>query len=737
MLMNRLIPLSAAILSATMLMPLSAQAAVDDSTSIPTGESAVQVLSTLTVADQTDEPSDRKGMRWADSADGRHASYNTRDLILDRDMSGTTHKDNGRVATGTLDPDPYTGGTIHFTQGQPNKTEGGSASATDGGVQIDHVVAYAEAYNSGLKDRDESVRKAYYNDPDVLLAVQSQANNAKKDADAAGWMPSWSAFGCDYAALQIGIKAKYSLTVDQKEHDALASTLGSCPTQQVVSTSQVKSLASALKSGASTGGDGKPAAPKYSVDDLKSIRFTATPRRGDYRSDELDFGADTAVGIDRSSLPEGWTVREDAVNCPLAPSTDGRRICPITYDVTSYVTAPDGTAVKTYRLHSTPFLDTTMTVAGAAASDGKATLPRAAFDRLSASDLKVTDAPELDGLTTEPSVAANADGSKTAQVLFVRNDVIVWKLAVTVSASGYSVDDLKSIRFTATPRKGDYRSDTLDFDVDRNVSVDKTSLPQGWTVRETPSVPAQTVEGDGLIISPLIRYTTSRVSAPDGTVVKTYRLRSTPFLGVVMTVAGVTASENGITLPRSAFDGLSASDLKATGMPDLDGLTTKPSVTDNADGTKTARILFVQDNVVVWKMAVTVSASEYSADDLKGLRLLVDGKAWDGSDLADPSALTWSGLPDGWTVSDSTADGIRTLAFTAPDGTVVRTVHVGALHDADKPKTDGAAKTAADTEDTPAPLASTGVGAKGALILSATLMLAAGIGLAFVSRRRE
>lgn len=564
--MNGLIPLSAVALSAAMLIPLSAQAAVNDPTSIPTGESAVRVLSTLTVADQTDVSSDRKDHDWANAADGRHAAYSTRDLVLDRDLSGTTHKANGRVATGTLDPEPYTGGIVHFVQGKANKTEGGSASATDGGIQIDHVVAYAEAYNSGLKDRTEERRDAYYTDPDVLLAVQAQANNAKGDADAAGWMPSWDAFRCDYAALQIGIKAKYSLTVDQKEHDALASTLAQCPAQKVVSTSQVKSLAADLKSGGSTGGDNGSTERKYSVDDLKGIRFTATPRRGDYRSDTLDFDVDGGVTVDRSSLSQGWTVREDATNCALTLNLDGHEACLTSYITTSYITAPDGTAVKSYRLHSTPFLDTSMTVAGAAASDGKATIPRAAFDGLSASDLAVTGAPKLDGMTTEPSVTDNADGTKTARILFIRNDVIVWRLEATVSAE----------------------------------------------------------------------------------------------------------------------------------------------------------------------------APKYSADDLKGLTFTVDGKPWDGNDLADPSALEWSGLPDGWTTADSTKDGIRTLAFTAPDGTVVRTVRVGTLHDADKPKAD---KTTDKTVDSASaatasgPLASTGVAIAGAVV-GIVLSAAIGIALAMASRRR-
>lgn len=562
--MNRLIPLSAVALSAAMLMPLSAQAVVNNPTSIPTGESAVRVLSTLTVADQTDVSSDRKDHDWAGTADGRHAAYNTRDLVLDRDLSGTTHKANGRVATGTLDPEPYTGGTVHFVQGKANKTEGGSASAMDGGIQIDHVVAYAEAYNSGLKDRTEEQRDAYYTDPDVLLAVQARSNNAKKDADAAGWMPSWDAFRCDYAALQIGIKAKYSLTVDQKEHDALASTLAQCPAQKVVSTSQVKSLAADLKSGGSTGGGQSKA---YSVDDLKSIRFTATPRKGDYRSDELDFDADTVVSVDGSSLPEGWKVIQTAVGGPFTPSMGGYRTSLAVYDSTADVTAPDGATVKSYRLHSTPFLDTSMTVAGAAAFDGKAVIPQADFDKLSSSDLAVTGAPSIEGVTAEPSVTANADGTKTTQILFVRNDVVIWRLEATVSAE----------------------------------------------------------------------------------------------------------------------------------------------------------------------------APKYSADDLKGLAFTVGGNPWDGNDLADPSALAWSGLPDGWTVADSTKDGIRTLAFTAPDGTVVRTVRVSTLHDADKPKAD---KTTDKTVDSASaatasgPLASTGVDASGALALFAALVLAAGAGLALVSHRR-
>ncbi|WP_085408700.1 hypothetical protein [Bifidobacterium adolescentis] len=166
----------------------------------------------------------------------------------------------------------------------------------------------------------------------------------------------------------------------------------------------------------------------------------------------------------------------------------------------------------------------------------------------------------------------------------------------------------------------------------------------------------------------------------------------------------------------------------------------EPSVTDNADGTKTARILFMRNDVVIWRLEATVSAEapKYSADDLKGLAFAVDGKPWDGNDLADPSALTWSGLPDGWTVADLTRGGIRTLTFTAPDGTVVRTVRVGTLHDADKPKADKTTDKTADSASAATaskPLVPTGVAIAGAVV-GVVLLAAIGIALAMASRRK-
>ena len=226
--------------------------AADATGSIPVGQSATQVLSTLTVGVKSDVSSDRKSHQW-NKVDGKTGNYTTRDLVLERDMSNVTYNSRGNVNTGIL-LEPYTGKTIHFQRGQSNKTEGGSASNRDGGIQIDHVVAYAEAYRSGLDKLDFQQRDTYYNDPDVLLVSQAEANNVKKDGTIAEWKPSNQAFQCDYASLQIGIKAKYGLMVDQKEHDKLAQVLASCPTETIISTRQVKQrLTSGTSEGNNTG----------------------------------------------------------------------------------------------------------------------------------------------------------------------------------------------------------------------------------------------------------------------------------------------------------------------------------------------------------------------------------------------------------------------------------------------------------------------------------------------------
>ena len=157
----------------------------------------------------------RFGPAWADVD---HNGCDTRNDILNRDLTtkqwrSGTH--NCVVVAGTL-ADPYTGATLPFIK----------ARAAD--VQIDHIVALADAWQTGASAWNDAQREKFANDPDELLAVDGKANEAKGDADAATWLPPNHAFRCEYARRQIAVKRKYSLWVTQPEHDALAAVLASC-----------------------------------------------------------------------------------------------------------------------------------------------------------------------------------------------------------------------------------------------------------------------------------------------------------------------------------------------------------------------------------------------------------------------------------------------------------------------------------------------------------------------------
>lgn len=144
----------------------------------------------------------------------------TRNDILRRDLTNVTVKAGTKgcqVTSGTLN-DPYTGQVINFTRGQE----------TSKAVQIDHVVALSDAWQTGAQGLDGATRTAFANDPENLLAVDGPANQQKGDGDAATWLPSNTSYRCTYVAKQIQVKAKYGLWVKQAEKDAMQRVLSNC-----------------------------------------------------------------------------------------------------------------------------------------------------------------------------------------------------------------------------------------------------------------------------------------------------------------------------------------------------------------------------------------------------------------------------------------------------------------------------------------------------------------------------
>ncbi len=186
---------------------------------------ATAVLETLAVkgrAPKTGYSRAQFGQAWADID---RNGCDTRNDILKRDLTGIIYKAGTRncvVASGTL-LDRYSGETINFVRG----------SATSMEVQIDHVVALSNAWQTGAFKLSADQRKALANDPLNLFAVKGRFNSQKGDGDAATWLPPQKSFRCVYVAQQIAVKAKYSLWIVAPEKAAMSAILAKCPTQKI------------------------------------------------------------------------------------------------------------------------------------------------------------------------------------------------------------------------------------------------------------------------------------------------------------------------------------------------------------------------------------------------------------------------------------------------------------------------------------------------------------------------
>ena len=93
-------------------------------------------------------------------------------------------------------------------------------------VDIDHVVALKEAWESGAYRWSASRRIAFANDLGVswsLRAVTDNVNASKGDRDPASWLPPYRASTCTYLVGWVGVKLRWGLSVDAAEKSAISS----------------------------------------------------------------------------------------------------------------------------------------------------------------------------------------------------------------------------------------------------------------------------------------------------------------------------------------------------------------------------------------------------------------------------------------------------------------------------------------------------------------------------------
>ncbi|MFJ8583747.1 HNH endonuclease family protein [Streptomyces sp. NPDC093595] len=140
-------------------------------------------------------------------------SCNTREVVLKRDGVDVV-QDSGCAAVSGTWYSEYDGATWR--------------AASD--LDIDHVVALAEAWRSGASGWTTSQRQAFANDLSrpQLIAVTDDVNQAKSDLDPAEWLPPRTAYRCTYARMWVHVKYHWKLSVDSAEKSALQSVLNGC-----------------------------------------------------------------------------------------------------------------------------------------------------------------------------------------------------------------------------------------------------------------------------------------------------------------------------------------------------------------------------------------------------------------------------------------------------------------------------------------------------------------------------
>ncbi|MGV9907526.1 HNH endonuclease family protein [Streptomyces sp. NPDC003388] len=99
------------------------------------------------------------------------------------------------------------------------------------GLDIDHLVPLAEAWDSGAFAWTAAEREAYANDlgdDRALIAVSAASNRSKADQDPTTWLPPAVAYRCQYVTDWVADKTRWGLSIDAAEQAALSAELGNC-----------------------------------------------------------------------------------------------------------------------------------------------------------------------------------------------------------------------------------------------------------------------------------------------------------------------------------------------------------------------------------------------------------------------------------------------------------------------------------------------------------------------------
>ena len=196
---------------------------------VPGSLLALDVLAMIPVEREQPDGYDRDLFHYGDTVDDH--GCRTRALVLMRD---------------SLTPAQVDAGGCAVVAGDWYSRYDGLTWSDPAELEIDHVVALKEAWDSGAWAWDDARLTAFGNDVDdvrSLVAVTGAENQAKSDKDPSNWIPSNADAVCTYLADWTSIKARWGLSMDESEHGRIRNLLTDrCPGQTIAPWAPVPAM---------------------------------------------------------------------------------------------------------------------------------------------------------------------------------------------------------------------------------------------------------------------------------------------------------------------------------------------------------------------------------------------------------------------------------------------------------------------------------------------------------------
>lgn len=110
----------------------------------------------------------------------------------------------------------------------------GAVTRDSTSFDVDHMVALAEAWDSGARRWTADTRRRFANDLGdgrSLVAVSASSNRSKSDQDPAEWLPRFAK--CRYIRHWVAVKIRWRLKVNANEKQALTSIASGCDNVEI------------------------------------------------------------------------------------------------------------------------------------------------------------------------------------------------------------------------------------------------------------------------------------------------------------------------------------------------------------------------------------------------------------------------------------------------------------------------------------------------------------------------